>query len=192
MLSDLRESGLQDALDKFKASVIKQARTNLTKGRAPFGSHNNTRKLYNSLKGQAKVYAKGYSLSFEMEDYGFYQDKGVRGKRSNSRAPKSPYKFGSGTGAKGGLTEGIQRWVKARKFQFRQRDPETKKSTGKFLSYDATAWIITRSIYAKGLRPTLFFTKPFEAAYKRLPQELVNDLKIDLEKIFNYSIKQPK
>jgi hypothetical protein len=38
----------------------------------------------------------------------------------------------------------------------------------------------------------LFFTKPFEAAYKRLPQELVNDLKIDLEKIFNYSIKQPK
>ena len=90
------------------------------------------------------------------------------------------------------MTEGIQRWVKARKFQFRQRDPETKKSTGKFLSYEQTAWIITKSIYAKGLRPTLFFTKPFKAAYKRLPQELVNDLKIDLEKIFNYSIKQPK
>ena len=31
MLSDLRESGLQDALDKFKTYVIKQARTNLTK-----------------------------------------------------------------------------------------------------------------------------------------------------------------
>ena len=180
MLADLRESGLQDALDKFKASVIKQARTNLSKG-----DRNVSRKLYNSLKGQAKVYAKGYSLSFEMEEYGFYQDKGVRGKRSNARAPKSPYKFGSGKGKKGGLTEGIQRWVKARKFQF-------KDKKGKFMSYDSTAWIITRSIYAKGLRPTLFFTKPFEAAYKRLPQELVNDLKIDLEKIFNYSIKQPK
>ena len=120
-----------------------------------------------------------------MEDYGNYQDKGVRGKRSNARAPKSPYKFGSGKGKKGGLTEGIQRWVKARKFQF-------KDKRGKFMSYDSTAWIITKSIYAKGLRPTLFFTKPFEAAYKRLPQELVNDLKIDLEKIFNYSIKQPK
>jgi len=83
------------------------------------------------------------------------------------------------------LTEGIQRWVKARKFQF-------KDKKGKFMSYDSTAWIITKSIYAKGIRPTLFFTKPFEAAYKRLPQELVNDLKIDLEKIFNYSIKQPK
>ena len=185
MLADLRESGLQDALDKFKSSVIKQARTNLTKGRAPFGSHNNTRKLYNSLKGEAKVYAKGYYLNFQMEEYGNYQDKGVKGKRSSSRAPNSPYKFGSGKGAKGGLTEGIQRWVKARKFQF-------KDKKGKFMSYDATAWIITRSIYAKGIRPTLFFTKPFEAAYKRLPQELVNDLKIDLEKIFNYSIKQPK
>lgn len=180
MLADLRESGLQDALDKFKASVIKQARTNLTKG-----DRNVSRKLYNSLKGEAKVYAKGYFLNFQMEEYGNYQDKGVRGKRSNTRAPKSPYKFGSGTGAKGGLTEGIQRWVKARKFQF-------KDKKGKFMSYDSTAWIITRSIYAKGIRPTLFFTKPFEAAYKRLPQELVNDLKIDLEKIFNYSIKQPK
>ena len=180
MLADLRESGLQDALDKFKTYVIKQARTNLSKG-----DRNVSRKLYNSLKGQAKVYAKGYLLSFEMEEYGNYQDKGVRGKRSNARAPKSPYKFGSGTGAKGGLTEGIQRWVKARKFQFKDKQ-------GKFMSYDSTAWIITKSIYAKGLRPTLFFTKPFEAAYKRLPQELVNDLKIDLEKIFNYSIKQPK
>ena len=180
MLADLRESGLQEALDKFKTSVIKQARTNLSKG-----DRNVSRKLYNSLKGQAKVYAKGYSLSFEMEDYGFYQDKGVRGKKSSARAPKSPYKFGSGKGKKGGLTEGIQRWVKARKFQF-------KDKKGKFMSYDSTAWIITKSIYAKGLRPTLFFTKPFEQAYKRLPQELVNDLKIDLEKIFNYSIKQPK
>ena len=180
MLADLRESGLQDALDKFKSSVIKQARTNLTKG-----DRNVSRKLYNSLKGEAKVYAKGYYLNFQMEEYGNYQDKGVKGKRSSSRAPNSPYKFGSGKGAKGGLTEGIQRWVKARKFQF-------KDKKGKFLSYDSTAWIITRSIYAKGIRPTLFFTKPFEAAYKRLPQELVNDLKIDLEKIFNYSIKQPK
>jgi hypothetical protein len=180
MLADLRESGLQAALDKFKASVIKQARTNLTKG-----DRNVSRKLYNSLKGEAKVYAKGYFLNFQMEEYGNYQDKGVKGKRSSSRAPNSPYKFGSGKGKKGGLTEGINRWVKARKFQF-------KDKKGKFMSYDSTAWIITRSIYAKGIRPTLFFTKPFEAAYKRLPQELVNDLKIDLEKIFNYSIKQPK
>jgi hypothetical protein len=180
MLADLRESGLQAALDKFKTSVIKQARTNLTKG-----DRNVSRKLYNSLKGEAKVYAKGYYLNFQMEEYGNYQDKGVKGKRSSSRAPNSPYKFGSGKGKKGGLTEGIQRWVKARKFQF-------KDKRGKFMSYDSTAWLITRSIYAKGIRPTLFFTKPFEAAYKRLPQELVNDLKIDLEKIFNYSIKQPK
>lgn len=180
MLADLRESGLQDALDKFKSSVIKQARTNLSKG-----DRNVSRKLYNSLKGEAKVYAKGYYLNFQMEEYGNYQDKGVKGKRSSSRAPNSPYKFGSGKGKKGGLTEGIQRWVKARKFQF-------KDKKGKFMSYDSTACIITRSIYAKGIRPTLFFTKPFEAAYKRLPQELVNDLKIDLEKIFNYSIKQPK
>ena len=162
----LDQENLDIELKKFKDYVIQQSRSNLTKGR-----HNFTKSLYNSIKGESKAYPRSYLLSFSMDEHGYYQDQGVRGKNSSIKAPNSPFKFGTGTGKKGGLTEGIQRWVKARKFQFRQRDPETKKSTGKFLSYDATAWIITRSIYAKGIRPTLFFTKPFEAAYKRLPQE---------------------
>ena len=181
MLADLRESGLQEALDKFKASVIKQARTNLSKG-----DRNVSRRLYNSLKGEAKVYAKGYSLSFEMEEYGNYQDKGVRGKRSSARAPKSPYKFGSGKGKKGGLTEGIQRWVKARKFQF-------KDKRGKFMSYESTAFLITRSVYNKGIRPSLFFTKPFEAGYKKyITEDLIKGFALDVEDLMKTSLKDIK
>ena len=186
MLSDLRESGLQEALDRFKTYVIKQARANLTKGSAPFGSHNNTRKLYNSLKGQAKVYAKGYYLNFQMEDHGFYQDKGVRGKKSSAKAPNSPFKFGSGTGKKGGLTQGIDRWVRARRFQFRD------KKSGKFMSYESTAFLITRSIYSKGTKPSLFFTKPFQKYFEKLPQELIVKYGLDVDELFKYTIQQPK
>jgi hypothetical protein len=32
---------------------------------------------------------------------------------------------------------------------------------------------LARSIFNKGIKKSLFFTKPFEAAYKRLPEELV-------------------
>ena len=180
----MKIDNVQAALNEFGKLVIDRAKSNLKKG-GKYGSHNTSNKLTNSLRFETKEMPRSISFDFFAEDYWKFLDKGVKGKISSAKAPNSPYKFGSGKGKKGGLTEGIQRWVKARKFQF-------KDKKGKFMSYDSTAWLITRSIYAKGIRPTLFFTKPFEAAYKRLPQELVNDLKIDLEKIFNYSIKQPK
>jgi len=117
-----------------------------------------------------------------MEDYGAYQDLGVKGKTSSAKAPNSPFKFGSGTGKKGGLTEGIKEWVRKRRFQFKD------KKTGRFLSYESTAFLITRGIYNKGIRPSMFFTKPFEAAYKNLPNELVESFALDAQKLFDQQI----
>jgi hypothetical protein len=111
-----------------------------------------------------------------MEQYGEFQDKGVRGKSSSSKAPNSPFRFGSGTGRKGGLTEAMQSYVKRRRIQFKDR------KTGRFLSYQSTAFLIARSIYQKGIKPSLFFTKPFVAAFKRLPDDLIEAYSIGLEK----------
>jgi len=124
-------------------------------------------------------------MYFSMEEYGAYQDLGVKGKKSSSKAPDSPYRFGSGTGKRGGLTEGMQKWVQRRRIQFRNKD-------GKFMSYKSTAWVMTRSIYAKGIKPSLFFTKPFEAAYKNLPEELIEKYGLEATKLFQEFIKQPK
>ena len=112
-----------------------------------------------------------------MEEHGIYQDKGVKGKTSSTKAPNSPFKFGSGTGKKGGLTNGIQKWVKQKRFQFRDEQ-------GRFMSYNSTAFLITRSIYNKGLKPSMFFTKPFEKAFDRLPDELVEAYGLDIEKLY--------
>ena len=167
----LADKALQEELNKFAKYVIQQSRSNLSKS-----GKNVSKELYNSLGYNVEVTTKGAELGFSMEQYGEFQDKGVRGKSSSAKAPNSPFRFGSGTGKKGGLTNSIDKWVKRRGIQFKDR------KSGRFLSYQSTAFLISRSIYQKGIKPSLFFTKPFVAAFKRLPDELIEAYSIGLEK----------
>ena len=168
-----------NTLQAFNKYIIKQARTNLTKG-----NKNVSKKLYDSLKAQTKVNPNSIENYIEMEQYGQFLDLGVKGKVSSQRAPNSPFKYGSGSGKKGGLTEGIRGWVKARRFQFKNRE------TGKFMSYEQTAQLITRSIYLKGTKPTRFFSKPFEDGFKLLPEELIKAYGLDVESFLKFTLKE--
>ena len=173
----LADKSIQEELNKFAKYVIQQSRSNLSKS-----DKNDTKALYNSLGYNIELTKKGAELGFSMEQYGEFQDKGVRGKTSSNKAPNSPFKFGSGTGKKGGLTEAMQSYVKRRKIQFRDR------KTGKFLSYKSTAFLISRSIYQKGIKPSLFFTKPFEQGFKKLPDELIEAYGLDVEEFLSYTL----
>jgi hypothetical protein len=177
----LSQSNTEAVMDKFIRDVVKQSRTNLTKK-----DKNVSKKLYNSINGQAKVTPKSLEAYFEMEQYGQFQDLGVKGKSSSIKEPNSPFKFGSGTGQKGGLTKGIENWVTARRFQFKDRQ------SGKFLSYKQTAFLITRSVYQKGIKATNFFTRPFELAFNKLPDELVEAYGLDIELFIKQTIKNGK
>jgi len=173
---------VETVIKKFRDYVIQQARSNLSKSK-----HNNTKELYNSLKGEVVNDGNFTIVGFQMADYGTFVDLGVKGKTSSNKAPDSPYKFGSGTGKKGGLTKGINQWVKQKGFQFRD------KKSGKFLSYDSTAYLITRSIFHKGIKPSLFFTKPFEAGYKKyIDIDLMKAFGQDIETIIDYNLKDLK
>ena len=167
----------REALNKFAKYVVQQSRSNLTKS-----DKNVSKELYNSLGYDLNVSKNSFSLSLLMEDYGIFQDKGVKGKTSSAKAPNSPFQFGSGTGKKGGLTNGIDKWVRRRRFQFRDKK-------GRFMSYQSTAFLITRSIYNKGIKPSMFFTKPFEKAFKGLNEELIKAYALDVEKFMATTIK---
>jgi len=169
-------------IKRFRDYVIQQSRSNLSKKRK-----NNTKELYNSIKGEI-VSERDYSIvGFSMADYGMYQDQGVKGKSSSAKAPNSPFKFGSKSGTKGGLTNGIERWVKQKGIQFRD------KKSGKFISYKSTAFLITRSIYHTGLRPSLFFTKPFKAGKKKyIDGEIGQAFLMDIDYIVDYELKKIK
>jgi hypothetical protein len=155
--------------------VVSQSRANLTRK-----DKNVKGNLYKSIKGETFTGKNSIGLYFEMEEYGAYQDSGVKGKSSGnslSTFKQGGFRFGSGTGKEGGLTEGINQWVKDRRFQFKDNE------TGRFMSYEQTAFIITRSIYQKGIEASRFFSKPFEVGFERLPNELVEAYALDVEKL---------
>jgi hypothetical protein len=164
-----REQRIEAVLNKFGKYIVQQARANLTRK-----NRNVSKDLYNSIKWESDASKTGesFSASLSMLEYGEYQDKGVRGKvASPINTQASPFRFGSGTGQKGGLTEAMNKWVRARRIQFRDKK-------GKFLSYDSTAFLIARSVYRKGIPATFFYSRPFGLAYQKLPTELVEAFRL--------------
>jgi hypothetical protein len=66
----------REALNKFAKYVVQQSRSNLTKS-----DKNVSKELYNSLGYDLNVSKNSFSLSILMEDYGVFQDKGVKRNR---------------------------------------------------------------------------------------------------------------
>ena len=173
----MKLKSVKDELNRFGKYVVSQARANLTRG-----NKNVSKELWKSLEYETKESKNSFEMTINMLEYGLIQDKGIKGKKSSAKAPKSPYQFGRGSGAKGGLTRGINKWVRDRRIQFRDR------KSGRFMSYDTTAFLITRSVYNKGIKPSLFFTKPFEKAFKNLNKDLLEAYKLDVEKFMSETI----
>ncbi len=154
---------VKDVLESFALHIRQEAVKKLSKS-----GKSDTGNLANSIQYKLKTGESEYKLTITADEYGAYADKGVRGKTSASLAPDSPFRFGSGKGKKGGLTEGIGMWVRRKRIQFKD------SKTGKFLSYESTAWLITRSVYNKGLPATGFLTQTMKDEFIKLPQKLLD------------------
>ena len=161
-------------LKKFRDYVIKQSRANLTKKRK-----NVSKDLYDSLEGKFKVMPNSFSLQFLMDDYGIFQDKGVSGKKKKYN---TPFSYSN----KMPPRDAILKWVNDRRMRLKD------KETGKFIrgGQNSLAFLIQRSIFQKGIKPSLFFTKPFEAAFKRLPKDFIDAYGLDFEKFLDFSLKK--
>ncbi len=172
-------TNLEKVLKDFNKEVIKQARANLTrKGKR------DTNTLYKEMNSTVSVGKNSFYSSIDFgkaSEYWDFIDKGVKGVSSSARAPQSPYKFGTGTGTTGGLTKGIDGWVRRKRFQFKDKQ-------GKFLSYESTAFLIRRAIWNKGLETTNFISRPFELAFKRLPNEVIQAYSLDLDSTLKYIV----
>ena len=190
---------LKAELNKFAKAVIKQSRTRLSKDGKGGGS------LYKSLDSDINVSKNSFSLEFMMEDYGIFQDKGVKGndpskvspnaKITGQQAPNSKYRFGSGkTGNYSDFVSSIEKWAKKKNVRLREHKIVNGKkvSTGKFAkgNYKTLAHIIAGNIYNRGIKPSLFFTKPFEHAFKNLDKDIVNAFALDVEKLLDITIKK--
>jgi len=162
---------VDEVLNAYAEYVVDSAKKNLVDERKSLGD------LYKSVSYKYEKSQNLFLLDFLMEDYGTFVDKGVKGKTSTypeTSAALSQFQYGSGNFPKGGLTEGINEWMKKKRFQWRTKD-------GRFMSYESMSYIIARSIYNKGLKANLFFTTPFELGLQNLPKQLTDAFSLDIE-----------
>ena len=145
----------EQALEKYAKYVIKESRANLTrKGNKASG------RLYQSLGYKIQ----GTKIKFEGEEYGLYQDQGVRGAESyyaDKATSGSPYKYTNQMPP----SQPFEKWIKQKGIKGRD------KKTGRFITDKSLSYLLARSIYSKGIRATLFFTKPFERGQELYGEE---------------------
>ena len=167
----MQKAEVQKALERFRDHVVSVSKRNLTNSKK-----NSSKKLYNSIKGNVKAMPNSFSMEFTMEDYGVFQDAGVSGTKKKFNTPYS-YK------SKMPPVKAFDKWIV-------RKGLAPRKSGGQFTSRKSLAFLIARSVFRNGIKPSLFFTKPFEAAYKNLPQELVEAYGLDAIELFNEQIDQ--
>jgi hypothetical protein len=160
-------------MNRFAKYVVQQSRSNLTKGKK-----NSSKALYNSIGYEYSEEKDGFSVTFSMEDYGIYQDQGVKGAKSTySESIGSPFKY---TGRfKMIPIASLDKWAVKRNLR------GTRRKDGKFISRKSLKYAIATSIYNKGIKASLFFTKPFEKAFSNLPKEILEAYSRDIEIIMN-------
>lgn len=160
---------VQKELNAFAKYVISQSRANLTRSKK-----NSSKQLYNSLDSDLKVSENSFSLSFLMEDYGVFQDKGVSGVKKKYNTPYS-YTTKMPPPSK------MDKWIV-------RKGIAPKDDKGKFIKRKSLQFMIARSIFNNGIKPSLFFTKPFKKAFKNLDKNIVKAFKLDVEQLLETTI----
>lgn len=161
----------RDALNKFAKYVIQQSRSNLSKNKK-----NVSKELYNSLGYDLNVSKNSFSLSILMEDYGVFQDKGVSG---TEKKYNTPFKYTN----KRPPASAFSNWV------VRKGLKGTRDAKGRFVSRKGLMFAVANSIFKKGIKPSMFFTTPFQKSFKDLPEELILSFGLDLERFIDFTIK---
>ena len=120
-----------------------------------------------------------------MEEYGVYQDKGVKGVKNNyveNRNTPFSYKTSSNLLGVEAATGSLRKWAKYKGLKFRD-------VKGRYLSYKSIGFILARSIKNKGLKASFFFTKPFKKAYEDLDDRLKEAYGLDMVDFMEFSLK---
>ena len=162
---------VEAVLKRFRDYVIQQSRSNLSKG-----NKNSSKALYNSIDGEVVTEKNFTIVGFTMLDYGHYQDKGVSGKLKKYDTPYS-YKD------KMPPAKAFDKWIV-------KKGIAPRNAKGEFQSRQSLQYAIARSVFLNGIKPSLFFTKPFEAGYKKyIDTDLIKAFGQDVETMVDYNLK---
>jgi len=161
----------EKVLRKFAKKVVASARKNARRNAYASGE------MAREMDYDLNVSKNSFSLSFQTTPYGVFNDAGVRGanpslvKNGVQKAPLSKFRFKK----KKPPVEPLIKWAKLKRIRFRDSKGKYKKGNYRSVGF----WLQSR-IYAQGIKPTLFFTKPYTQLFKTLPDEVVKAYGIDI------------
>jgi hypothetical protein len=179
-------TNIENYLESFAKQVVKDARKNLAASKGDTELSKTIRfKMLNTFDG--------ITIQFLMDEYGSYVDKGVKGKGGNipngkykgnhggrrwyktwqGKRKDSPFKFGTGTGAKGGLTRALDKWII-------KKGIAPRDSKGKFMSRKSIKFLMARAIYIRGIHGISFFQNSLGKNYKNFEVGFLQSLKDDI------------
>ena len=164
---------LTQALRRYRELIIQESKQELNR----LGKKN-TGGLYDKIKpGKVIVRPNSLEFSIRMPYYAAFVDKGVSGTITKYN---TPYKYTD----KKPPAKALIDWVSKKRFQFQDKK-------GRFLSYESTGYAVREGIYKYGIKPSLFFTKPFQKYFNRqVPQEITDAFGLDISNFISFMIKQ--
>lgn len=167
---------LKSSLEQFRDLVIEDAKKNLA---TPQGKYNQpidaSGKLSDSIMGMPVVVYPSGALEFiiKMEHYGAFIDQGVSGIDKKYNTPYSYKSKGGKNGLKGmPPPKKLDKWIVRRNIAMRD-------DKGRFLPRKSIQFAIAVGVFKNGIKPSLFFTKPFQKHYKMLPEVLAEAYGLD-------------
>ena len=167
----MKTDNIERYLNSFGKYIVKQSRTNLTKGKK-----NVSKELYNSISFKVVTDANGFSVQFYMADYGTFIDKGVSGNKQTrsykdykGQTITSPYKYTN----KQPPSKLLDKWIVKKGIA-----PRDEK--GRFISRKSISFFIARSIKAKGIKSTSFFQRPMQLGLENFSKDFLGSLKKDI------------
>lgn len=176
---NLEKLEVEQVLENFGKYLVTESRKNLTRS-----GRRDTNNLYDSLDYNVDVTDNALRFEFLTNEYGEFIDKGVKGV-GGVRKSTSPFNSRNNKG---------KLWKQNAKnspFSFKKGNKPSARHFKQWAQKRGLSeYAIREVVYRQGIKPTYFFSRPFELAYERLPEEIIEAYGLDLDKFINITLNE--
>lgn len=178
-------------IEAFKQFVIEEAKSNLRKPDSRGYIKDTSGKLANSIVGETKVMKNSIRLTFDMlatgsngQKYGWFQDKGVSGKKKKY---DTPFEYTDRMPP----ARVFDKWAIRKGIAPRDAKGRFKERSIASVGFQKSlTFLIARSVFYNGIKPSMFFTKPFKKYFATLGKELQEKYGLTVVKLYEDVINE--
>lgn len=168
----------KQALELFRNQIVNESKANLRQLKKGGGD------LEKSIEGSpVKVTERSLEFEVKMEYYGVFQDKGVSGVKTKYN---TPYSYTN----KMPPPSKLDKWIVRKGLAPRDKGKFKGRTISAVGFQKSIQFLIARHIFMHGIRPSLFFTKPFKKYAKDLPSQLETAFSLDTDAFLEFVTKQ--